>query len=251
MAKLVELGHLKPTDLLWREGFPDWRPAMVVFRRAGPRAPGAAHAGRRGGGAGTPGMMAEPLAGPSPEIAPDEDKEGAAAPAGVLARIAGSCCLSPSWRPPAGAAYVYRAELTAAYSSFSQSSSGPPVAERRSLELPPLAGFRAGSGEAVDAALQSTALWKVIEREFPEWYGNGRRGGRAGPGEQGRCGHRPADRPQARRAATAVTPEAGLPPVRNGSRPWRPPTSTPLSACAATTPRRAAGFGPAAVRPSR
>src|SRR4051812_48601720 len=31
LGKFVELGHLQPTDLLWREGFPDWRPAMVVF----------------------------------------------------------------------------------------------------------------------------------------------------------------------------------------------------------------------------
>ena len=31
LAKFIELGHLQPTDLLWREGFPDWRPAMVVF----------------------------------------------------------------------------------------------------------------------------------------------------------------------------------------------------------------------------
>ena len=31
LAKFIELGHLQPNDLLWREGFPDWRPAMVVF----------------------------------------------------------------------------------------------------------------------------------------------------------------------------------------------------------------------------
>src|SRR5215475_6644184 len=31
LGRFVELGHLQPTDLLWREGFPDWRPAMVVF----------------------------------------------------------------------------------------------------------------------------------------------------------------------------------------------------------------------------
>jgi hypothetical protein len=31
LAKFIELGHLQPTDLLWREGFPDWRPALVVF----------------------------------------------------------------------------------------------------------------------------------------------------------------------------------------------------------------------------
>jgi hypothetical protein len=41
LARFIELGHLQPTDLLWRDGFPDWRPAMVVFpparRPAAPR----------------------------------------------------------------------------------------------------------------------------------------------------------------------------------------------------------------------
>lgn len=31
MRTFVELGHLKPTDLVWRAGFPDWRPAPMVF----------------------------------------------------------------------------------------------------------------------------------------------------------------------------------------------------------------------------
>ena len=31
LAKFVELGHLQPNDLLWREGFPDWKPALVLF----------------------------------------------------------------------------------------------------------------------------------------------------------------------------------------------------------------------------
>src|SRR4029079_15720647 len=31
LAKVSEMGHLQPTDLLWRDGFPDWRPAMIVF----------------------------------------------------------------------------------------------------------------------------------------------------------------------------------------------------------------------------
>lgn len=31
LAKFIELGHLQSNDLLWRDGFPDWRPAMVVF----------------------------------------------------------------------------------------------------------------------------------------------------------------------------------------------------------------------------
>jgi hypothetical protein len=31
LAKFIELGHLRPDDLLWREGFADWRPASLVF----------------------------------------------------------------------------------------------------------------------------------------------------------------------------------------------------------------------------
>ncbi len=43
MRKLVELGHLRHTDLLWRQGFPDWRPAPTVFAGspAAATAPGA------------------------------------------------------------------------------------------------------------------------------------------------------------------------------------------------------------------
>lgn len=31
MKLFVERGHLRATDLLWRQGFPDWRPAFSVF----------------------------------------------------------------------------------------------------------------------------------------------------------------------------------------------------------------------------
>lgn len=31
LSKFVELGHLLATDLLWREGFADWQPALSVF----------------------------------------------------------------------------------------------------------------------------------------------------------------------------------------------------------------------------
>jgi hypothetical protein len=42
LAKFIELGYLQPTDLLWREGFPDWRPALVVFPPRSPARPSAA-----------------------------------------------------------------------------------------------------------------------------------------------------------------------------------------------------------------
>ena len=40
MRKVVEFGHLKSTDLVWRAGFPEWRPSIQVFPELGqPRPP--------------------------------------------------------------------------------------------------------------------------------------------------------------------------------------------------------------------
>ena len=38
MNKFNELGHLRTTDLVWRKGFSDWRPAGEVFEIAGTKA---------------------------------------------------------------------------------------------------------------------------------------------------------------------------------------------------------------------
>jgi hypothetical protein len=69
------------------------------------------------------------------------------------------------------AAFPYRDTvlgLIASVTSFSPSQALA-IADRKSLESPPLAGFSA-SPEATDAKLQETALWRVIKREFPDWY---------------------------------------------------------------------------------
>jgi hypothetical protein len=70
-------------------------------------------------------------------------------------------------------AYSNRATLTAYVALFASSSPSATVldiADRKSLEAPPFEGLR-GSPEVVDAKMQSTALWRVIKREFPDWYG--------------------------------------------------------------------------------
>lgn len=36
LRKLVELGHLKPDDLLWRDGMAEWQPAATLFRPPAP-----------------------------------------------------------------------------------------------------------------------------------------------------------------------------------------------------------------------
>jgi hypothetical protein len=72
-------------------------------------------------------------------------------------------------------AYTQRSRLAGYMSalptltSSSQPGAGLDIADRKSLDVPPFAGLR-GSPEAIDAKMQATALWRVIKREFPEWY---------------------------------------------------------------------------------
>ena len=51
----------------------------------------------------------------------------------------------------------------------SQPGAGLDIADRKSLEVSPFAGLR-GSPEVIDAKMQAAALWRVIKREFPDWY---------------------------------------------------------------------------------
>ena len=175
MAKLVELGHLQPTDLLWRDGFPDWRPAMVVFPPRGPAVPrGLPRAPHGGASAIHPAdqLMADP-APFSRRSASAEHDQGEDRPRRG-GRILALLLLVAMLAGAGGGAYVYRDQLTGMAASLtaalSAASGAMDIADRKSLETPPLVGFRAGPIDAVDATLQNTALWRVIKREFPDWY---------------------------------------------------------------------------------
>src|SRR5262245_36376316 len=77
-SKFVELGHLQPTDLLWREGFSEWRPALAVFPPQGAGAAGRKEANAKPGGAPLPTpLAAERALGAAPAPAEgDDDLEG-------------------------------------------------------------------------------------------------------------------------------------------------------------------------------
>jgi hypothetical protein len=184
LAKFIDLGHLQPTDLLWRDGFPDWRPALVVFPQRKPQAAprpmqpprslnstpeqAAARSGRqhrrthqrhdpRHEPAGAYGLPAEP--------------EDAPRRRGGLRRT----LLAMFWLAALGAAgwygYPYRAELMDFVKGLAASvpASSRITSDDKSLDVPPLKGF-SGPPETLDAALQATALWRVIKRDYPEWY---------------------------------------------------------------------------------
>jgi hypothetical protein len=200
LAKFIELGHLQPTDLLWREGFPDWRPAMIVFppHKPAPQRPMAPprpmhHApapqptasrmgrdpaaatfqpqyARPAGHAPQPARPAhagqarhpEPAHRPEPEEDADE-KGGGVLKKLVLAIVCLTVLGGGGWF-----AYQHRANLLQSVGSWSSRliSGG---ASQRGLDTSPLAGF-SGPPQTIDSALQTTPLWRIIKRDFPEWY---------------------------------------------------------------------------------
>ena len=178
LAKFVELGHLQPTDLLWREGFTDWRPALVVFP---PLAAGAA--GRKE----APAAGAKPVATTSMDtMRPGADAVDAGKRPAAVADSDGD--LEPRHRffggrllkrllligiilTGAWLAYVWRADLGKFIGAFGTSSSTSVMAatDRNGIDVPPLRGFGLDAAQ-MDANLQATPLWRILKREYPEWY---------------------------------------------------------------------------------
>jgi hypothetical protein len=65
--------------------------------------------------------------------------------------------------------YQHRSELGELVTSANRLAISVGGQDRQSLETSPLVGFN-GTPEGIDTTLQSTALWRVIKREFPDWY---------------------------------------------------------------------------------
>jgi hypothetical protein len=152
LARIIELGHLQPTDLLWREGFPDWRPALVVFP---PRKPAAARPAGPARFPAAPGPQARGQREPSPVRQGQVLGTGAIGPAARQSPV-------PRGRYPKALPSRLPASL------FGADAVGT-GADRKNIEASPLRGF-SGASEAIDATLQGTPLWRVLKREFPDWY---------------------------------------------------------------------------------
>ena len=174
LAKFIELGHLQPNDLLWREGFPDWRPALVLFpqRQAAtstkcPRPDfGDEPASQRPAAEST--IVAErsrPAHAARAEPANDRPPRsiGGKLRKGVIALILIGGSSASLWL-----AYPHRARLLGVRSVAADAGTRQAV-DRKSLEWPPLAGLK-GDAKAVDAAMQTAAVWGLVKREFPDWY---------------------------------------------------------------------------------
>lgn len=191
LVKFIELGHLHPSDLVWREGFPDWRPALMVFPprkpslsrspagypAAGsgpvPHAPRTAGRGQHGH---APSRHAQaprnrPLA--EEQAALDEDETpriGKLRKLMVLLLCVGAVAALVWYAYPQRRILMdYMTTVSSRLSGLVGSEGGRAGGDRRNMDVSPLKGFR-GDLEGVDTTLQGTPLWRVLKREFPDWY---------------------------------------------------------------------------------
>jgi GYF domain 2 len=205
MLKLVELGHLKPADLVWRAGFPDWRPAASVFPSTAPpqaapapvvqQAPAPAPFFQTSPVAQQP-AIARPVTterpvtqqprtalatarpddlqqlpfGPSPKPV-EAPKSGAgraiAIAAALLVLIAG------------GAFAAYKNQTAVKTFVASLIPAAKPAKENAAASVEQTAAATATptappppklNTDAIDKQFQKTPLWNLLKAEFPEWY---------------------------------------------------------------------------------
>ena len=181
MRTFVAQGHLKPTDLIWRPGFADWRPAPAVFPFQSPEPVVTA-----------PHMAARPSVAPARTHAPEPERsfepkrirvaqepdEGQ--PSRTSRMIGLGLVLALLFA--GGGWYVWQkgskdGEAAAPEAAVVEpSDTAPSEAPTQTAELAP--GIEAPSSEAVDAGaealdakFQQTPMWSVVKREFPDWYG--------------------------------------------------------------------------------
>jgi hypothetical protein len=185
MRTFVTQGHLKPTDLIWRPGFADWRPAPAVFPFQQPEPPPAAAPAPR-----PAAQTRQPAATHAPDrmehsfeperirVAQGNDEGRGSG----LKRAVGLVTLLLLLG--GGGYYVWSAGLLDSFKADAPNGEVPTV-EAPDSGAPPAAGTQAeapaapqASPQQIDAAAQALEArfaqlpaWVVVKREFPQWYG--------------------------------------------------------------------------------
>jgi hypothetical protein len=207
MQKLVELGHLRLTDLVWRQGFPDWRPASVVFpmRPTTPAPTPAAPPSERYRA--SEATRQAPHQRPVRTAGPDRSVARVSEATAAASRTAAAMHPTASQHEPyflaAGAEgrsridrtggvtrprHTMRRLLRAVFvlaivagggwlvvtqygklAGLASLEPGRPGPAAETSEAPP---FRVSGNTVgdIDRNFQRAALWRVIKQEFPEWY---------------------------------------------------------------------------------
>jgi len=185
LGRFVELGHLQPTDLLWREGFPDWRPAMVVFpphaptlgrpssfaRPTGPPAArsAAAHPGpqSRAGLAGVRPRQGPFEGYPQPARARRKGLRRALIAIVLIALLAAGGWYGSTHK--AGLLKLMHGYASRLPVGLLDMTTGKLSATTKNLDASPFKGLT-GPPDALEPNLQAAPLWRVLKRDYPEWY---------------------------------------------------------------------------------
>jgi hypothetical protein len=200
MRTFVAQGHLRPTDLIWRAGFADWRPAPAVFPFQAPE-PAASPPPRapmsRAAAPGTPAAAPAPV---ERSFEPNRIRttyDGDEAPSWKGRIIAAAILLlllaagggwyvwqhmgssSGSGKVPAiSADGEEKTTDTTDTTETTETAETPETA--KSSETAATTGATADTAvspaavekgaEELDVEFQKTPMWSVVKREFPDWY---------------------------------------------------------------------------------
>jgi hypothetical protein len=196
MRTFVAQGHLKPTDLIWRPGFADWRPAPAVFPFQQPEPPAAAAPhpttqGRRPEPARGPAPAAG-AAGPDPSFEPNRirvaqgsDDSGksrvrrALVLAVLLALIGGggwyawtSGVVGKLSDQVSSAKEGEQVPTVSAPDGAATTATAPAGEAPAAPAAPPVSAAVVDAGaQQLDSKFEKMAAWSVVKREFPDWYG--------------------------------------------------------------------------------
>ena len=156
---LIARRQLHPADLVWREGFPDWRP--VASLQLPPLAPQPSQSTAPA----SPASKQHTAAKPTASAAPERKRK----PAGRTRKFG---------RGLAWSAFVlfFAVTLGAAYLHWTGNKDLMRIASaiiqkfpERAVSTAPITGF-AATAEASDQAMQKSLLWQVLKKYHPDWY---------------------------------------------------------------------------------
>ena len=193
MRTFVGQGHLRPTDLIWRAGFADWRPAPAVFPFQSPEPQRPQFQVPQAGPLRASGFPQTgfPQTGFPQERSFEPERIRGAWSGGPswVSRIAGGVVLL--LLIAGGAGWFLWQKGNSFKSDHGQSGGNTarqvatvpvgPAASSPDGAVPSAAGIQtqapAPSAEAVeksaqdlDHKFQQTTMWNVVKREFPDWY---------------------------------------------------------------------------------
>lgn len=179
MRTFVAQGHLKPTDLIWRPGFADWRPAPAVFPFQQSAPPAAPPRPTTQGGRAEPSRGMAP--GAQPSFEPDrirvaqgsDDGRGSRLRKFAIAVLLLGLFGGGGWYAwQSGTISALQEKLTAAKEGEQVPTVSAPASDPAAPAVPAVSPAQVDAGaKELDSKFEKLAAWGVVKREFPDWYG--------------------------------------------------------------------------------